>query len=153
VLTVIGYSLNDTIVVFDRIRENKGRVESLNPNIINQSINQTLSRTLLTSLTTFIVIFVLYVFGGKGVHGFSFALLIGVAVGTYSSVAIAAPLLASPRVLAGVVYVLMVYDAEKFKDTVSQMSQLSESVRKAVIERADASFSELDEAIEKDRNR
>ncbi len=107
VLTVIGYSLNDTIVVFDRIRENKGRVESLNPNIINNSINQTLSRTVLTSLTTFLVVVVLYVFGGKGVHGFSFALLIGVVVGTYSSIGIATPLLYRPRLLHAVVTVII----------------------------------------------
>ena len=106
IMTVIGYSLNDTIVVFDRIRENKGRSESLNPNIINNSINQTLSRTVLTSLTTFLVIAVLYVFGGKGVHGFSFALLIGVIVGTYSSIAVATPLLYRPRLLHAVVTVI-----------------------------------------------
>lgn len=106
VMTVIGYSLNDTIVVFDRIRENKGRVESLNPNIINNSINQTLSRTVLTSFTTFLVVAILYVFGGKGVHGFSFALIIGVLVGTYSSIGIAAPLLYRPRLLHAVVTVI-----------------------------------------------
>ena len=108
IMTVIGYSLNDTIVVFDRIRENKGRVESLNPNIINTSINQTLSRTVLTSFTTFLVVAVLYVFGGKGVHGFSFALLIGVIVGTYSSIGIATPLLYRPRLLHAVVTVIAV---------------------------------------------
>ena len=107
-MTVIGYSLNDTIVVFDRIRENKGRVESLNANIINTSINQTLSRTVLTSLTTFLVVLILYIFGGKGVHGFSFALMIGVIVGTYSSVCIATPLLYRPRVLHAVVTVIIV---------------------------------------------
>jgi SecD/SecF fusion protein len=106
-LTVIGYSLNDTIVVFDRIRENKGRVESLNSRIINQSINQTLSRTVLTSFTTFLVVFILYVFGGKGVHGFSFALLIGIVVGTYSSIGVATPLLYRPKLLHGVVMVLV----------------------------------------------
>ena len=106
ILTVIGYSLNDTIVVFDRIRENKGRVESLNANIINNSLNQTLSRTLLTSITTFIVVAVLYAFGGKGVHGFSFALLIGVIVGTYSSLGVATPLLYRPRLLHSVVTVI-----------------------------------------------
>ena len=106
IMTVIGYSLNDTIVVFDRIRENKGRVESLNPNIINNSINQTLSRTVLTSLTTFLVVAILYVFGGKGVHGFSFALIIGVVVGTYSSIGIATPLLYRPRLLHAVVTVI-----------------------------------------------
>ncbi len=107
VMTVIGYSLNDTIVVFDRIRENKGRVESLNPRIINQSINQTLSRTVLTSFTTFLVVGILYVFGGKGVHGFSFALLIGVIVGTYSSVGIATPLLYRPKLLHAVVTLMV----------------------------------------------
>ncbi len=103
VLTVIGYSLNDTIVVFDRIRENKGRVDSLNPRVINGSINQTLSRTLLTSITTFIVVSVLYVSGGSGVHGFAFALIIGVLVGTYSSIGVATPLLYRPRLLNSVV--------------------------------------------------
>ncbi len=92
-LTIIGYSLNDTIVVFDRIRENKGKLDVLNPNIINDSINQTLSRTLLTSFTTFIVVLIMYILGGEGLRGFTFALLIGVIVGTYSSIAIAAPLL------------------------------------------------------------
>ncbi|MFQ5495812.1 MAG: protein translocase subunit SecF, partial [Phycisphaerae bacterium] len=107
ILTVIGYSLNDTIVVFDRIRENKGRVETLNPRIINTSINQTLARTLLTSMTTFLVVAVLYVFGGTGVHGFSFALLSGVVVGTYSSIGVATPLLHRPVLLHSVVAVLV----------------------------------------------
>ncbi len=109
VLTVIGYSLNDTIVVFDRIRENKGRVESLNPRIINNSINQTLARTLLTSITTFLVVAILYLFGGKGVHGFSFALMIGVVVGTYSSIGIATPLLYRPKLLHAVVTVIVAF--------------------------------------------
>ncbi|MGD2107814.1 MAG: protein translocase subunit SecF, partial [Phycisphaerae bacterium] len=107
ILTVIGYSLNDTIVVFDRIRENRGRVESLNPRIINTSLNQTLSRTLLTSITTFVVVAVLYIFGGKGVHGFSFALLIGVIVGTYSSLGIATPLLYRPLLLNAVITIIV----------------------------------------------
>ncbi|MCH9002793.1 MAG: protein translocase subunit SecF, partial [Planctomycetes bacterium] len=106
ILTVIGYSLNDTIVVFDRIRENRGRIGSLNPGLINNSLNQTLSRTLLTSTTTFLVVFILYVWGGKGVHGFSFALLIGVVVGTYSSLGVATPLLYRPRLLRAVVVVI-----------------------------------------------
>jgi len=91
-LTLIGYSLNDTIVVFDRIRENrhKGR---LNPAIITNSINQTIPRTLLTSLTTFIVVLVMYIFGGQGLRGFTFAIGFGIIIGTYSSIAIAAPLL------------------------------------------------------------
>jgi SecD/SecF fusion protein len=92
-LTIIGYSLNDTIVVFDRIRENRGKLSNLNPNIISNSINQTLSRTLLTSLTTFLVVLVMYIWGGVGLRGFTFAMLIGIIVGTYSSIAIAAPIL------------------------------------------------------------
>ncbi|MFQ5673841.1 MAG: protein translocase subunit SecF [Nitrospinales bacterium] len=89
-LTIIGYSLNDTIVVFDRIRENLRRrsKESLQA-IINMSINQTLSRTLLTSGTTLIVVFALFVLGGEIIHDFSFALLVGIVIGTYSSIFIA----------------------------------------------------------------
>ncbi len=92
-LTIIGYSLNDTIVVFDRIRENRGRLAVAPPAILNDSINQTISRTVLTSGTTFIAALVLYVLGGPGVHGFAFAIGVGVLVGTYSSIAIASPLL------------------------------------------------------------
>ncbi|QDT00584.1 protein translocase subunit SecD [Adhaeretor mobilis] len=92
-LTIIGYSLNDTIVVFDRIREVKGKSPTLTREMINESINQTLSRTLLTSLTTLITVLILYVFGGDGIHGFAFALVIGVIVGTYSSIFIASPAL------------------------------------------------------------
>jgi len=93
VLTVIGYSVNDTIVVFDRIRENRGKLKSINPEIINHSLNQTLSRTLMTSFTTLIVVVVMYIWGGAGIHGFSFALMVGIVFGTYSSMAIASPLL------------------------------------------------------------
>ncbi|MDH3583975.1 MAG: protein translocase subunit SecD, partial [Phycisphaerae bacterium] len=92
-LTIIGYSLNDTIVLFDRIRENRGKLAVATPGIINDSINQVISRTLLTSLTTFMAVFVMYVGGGAGIHGFAFALVVGVIVGTYSSIAIASPLL------------------------------------------------------------
>ncbi len=92
-LTIIGYSLNDTIVVFDRIRENRGRLASINPQIINNSINQTLSRTLLTSFTTFVVVLIMYIWGGTSLRGFTFAMLLGIIVGTYSSIAIAAPIL------------------------------------------------------------
>jgi len=91
-LTIIGYSLNDTIVVFDRIRENRGKL-TLNRKIINNSINQTLSRTILTSFTTFIVVLIMYIWGGTGLRGFTFAMLIGIIVGTYSSIAIASPIL------------------------------------------------------------
>ena len=106
-LTVIGYSLNDTIVVFDRIRENRGKSGALVAGMINTSINQTLSRTVLTSFTTFLVVAILYCIGGKGVHGFAFALLIGVVVGTYSSIGIAAPLLFHEQLLKRVVAVIV----------------------------------------------
>ncbi|QDV22685.1 protein translocase subunit SecD [Aureliella helgolandensis] len=92
-LTIIGYSLNDTIVVFDRIREVRGRSPKLTSEMINTSVNQTLSRTLLTSGTTIITVLLLYIFGGEGIHAFAFALLIGIVVGTYSSIFIAAPVL------------------------------------------------------------
>ncbi len=92
-LTIIGYSLNDTIVVFDRIRETKGKAPRLTGEMINTSINQTLSRTLLTSLTTLIVVVLLYAFGGEGIHAFAFALVVGVMVGTYSSIFVASPIL------------------------------------------------------------
>ena len=92
-LTIIGYSLNDTIVVFDRIREVRGKSPQLTSDMINTSINQTLSRTILTSLTTFIVVAILYALGGQGIHGFAFALVIGVIVGTYSSIFVASPAL------------------------------------------------------------
>ena len=91
-LTIVGYSLNDTIVIFDRIRENRGRLTFPTPAIVNKSLNQTMSRTALTSMTTCIALLTLYIFGGPGVHGFAFTMLIGVLVGTYSSVAIAAPI-------------------------------------------------------------
>lgn len=92
-LTIIGYSLNDTIVVFDRIREVRGKSPDLTAGMINKSINQTLSRTVLTSVTTLIVVVILYVMGGAGIHGFAFALVTGVMVGTYSSIFVAAPTL------------------------------------------------------------
>ena len=92
-LTIIGYSLNDTIVVFDRIREVRGKAPRLTEEMVNTSINQTLSRTLLTSLTTLIVVVVLYIGGGESIHVFAFALVVGVVVGTYSSVFVASPVL------------------------------------------------------------
>jgi len=91
-LTLLGYSINDTIVVYDRIRENR-RKGTLTPQIINNSINETLSRTLLTGTTTLLVLLVMYIFGGKGLRGFNFAMLFGVVEGTYSSIAISAPIL------------------------------------------------------------
>lgn len=93
-LTIIGYSLNDTIIVYDRIRENTAKdVKSALANVINKSINETLSRTILTSLTTLIVVVCLYMFGGGVIHNFAFAMLIGIAVGTYSSIFVASPIL------------------------------------------------------------
>jgi SecD/SecF fusion protein len=92
-LTIIGYSLNDTIIVFDRIRENRGKLANATVGVINDAINQTISRTVLTSGTTLLAVMMLYVFGGEGIREFAFALLIGVGVGTYSSVAVAAPIL------------------------------------------------------------
>ncbi|NIA21494.1 MAG: protein translocase subunit SecD [Anaerolineaceae bacterium] len=94
-LTLIGYSLNDTIVVFDRIRENRGKFGELSESVVNKSINQTLSRTILTSATTLAVVVILYFFAGEqsAVHGFAFVLSFGVIWGTYSSVVIASPLL------------------------------------------------------------
>jgi len=94
ILTLVGYSMNDTIVVFDRIRENLrlSRRESLT-DVVNRSINQTLSRTVLTSGLTFLTVLSLYIFGGPVLRGFSFALVVGILIGTYSSIAVAAPML------------------------------------------------------------
>lgn len=92
-LTIIGYSINDTIVVFDRIREVRGKSPRLTSAMVNASVNQTLSRTLLTSSTTLLTILLLYFFGGEGIHGFAFALFVGIVVGTYSSIFIASPVL------------------------------------------------------------
>jgi len=99
-LTIIGYSLNDTIVVYDRIRENskvyrKGRTSF--KKILNLGINQSLSRTVITSLTTFLVVLVLFLWGGAVIHGFAFALLVGIVVGTYSSIFVATPVIYSWR--------------------------------------------------------
>ncbi|MCK4312623.1 MAG: protein translocase subunit SecF [Candidatus Cloacimonetes bacterium] len=93
-LMIVGYSLNDTIVVFDRIREDLKifRRESYG-SVINHSINETLSRTIITSLTTFMVVLSLFIFGGTVIHDFAFAILIGVVVGTYSSIFVASPLM------------------------------------------------------------
>jgi len=94
ILTLVGYSMNDTIVVFDRIRENlrMSRRESLT-DLVNRSINQTLSRTVLTSGLTFLTVLALFIFGGPVLNDFSFALVVGILIGTYSSIAVAAPML------------------------------------------------------------
>jgi preprotein translocase subunit SecF len=93
-LTIIGYSLNDTIIVFDRIRENLKKYQK-NPLevVVNKSVNETLSRTILTSLTTLVVVVALFVLGGGIIHDFAFALLVGIVVGTYSSIYVASPIL------------------------------------------------------------
>jgi len=94
ILTLIGYSMNDTIVIFDRIRENlKTQRRMPLAQLVNLSINQTLSRTILTSGLTFLTVLSLYLFGGEVLHGFSFALVVGILIGTYSSIAVAAPML------------------------------------------------------------
>jgi SecD/SecF fusion protein len=92
-LTLIGFSVNDTIVIFDRIREIKGKTPYLTQQMINDAINQTLSRTILTSFTAWLVVVILYLVGGEGLHGFAFALVVGFLSGTYSTVYIATPIL------------------------------------------------------------
>ena len=92
-LTLIGFSVNDTIVIFDRIRELKGKTPHLTSQIINDAVNQTLSRTILTSLTAWIVVIILYLVGGEGLHGFAFSLVVGFLSGTYSTIYIASPIL------------------------------------------------------------
>ena len=93
-LTLSGYSLNDTIIVYDRIRENRNKDKKIKfSDMINGAINQTLSRTVLTSMTVFFVILCLFLFGGTVIHDFSFAMLIGVVTGSYSSVFVASPIL------------------------------------------------------------
>ncbi len=90
ILAVVGYSLNDTIVLFDRIRENFPRYRKRQPiEVVNTSINETLSRTLMTSTTTLLVLLALFIFGGEIIHGFAFTLIVGVVVGTYSSIYVA----------------------------------------------------------------
>jgi len=94
ILTILGYSLNDTVIVFDRIREGVRTIKSPKmEDIINESVTKTLSRTTLTSLTTFFVVLTLFLLGGEIIHGFSFTLLVGVIVGTYSSIFVASPVL------------------------------------------------------------
>ncbi len=90
-LTIIGYSLNDTIVIFDRIREVRGKSATLSAELVNTCINQTLSRTILTAVTVFVVVLVLYLFGGQGIHSFAFTMVVGTISGTYSTVYIATP--------------------------------------------------------------
>ena len=93
ILTIAGYSINDTVVVFDRIRENLVKTEVPFSDLLNKSINQTLSRTIMTSLTTLLALFALFIFGGEVIKGFVSAMIWGVLVGTYSSIFIASPLI------------------------------------------------------------
>jgi SecD/SecF fusion protein len=92
-LTLIGFSVNDTIVIFDRIREIRGKTPYLTEKMVNDALNQTLSRTILTSLTAWLVVVILYILGGEGLHGFAFALTVGFLSGTYSTIYIATPIL------------------------------------------------------------
>ena len=95
VLTIAGYSLTDTVVVFDRIRENMHKdLKGAMPTIFNRSINEVLSRTVVTSLTAFLSALSLFFFGGEVIHDFAFALVVGIAVGTYSSIFVASPIVA-----------------------------------------------------------
>lgn len=92
-LTIIGYSVNDTIVIFDRIRELRGRLGEVTPELINNAVNQTFARTILTSSTTLMVVLIMYIFGGSSIRGFNYCMIIGVVTGVYSTVAVAGPML------------------------------------------------------------
>ena len=94
VLTIVGYSMNDTVVIYDRIRENLGKYHKLDiSNIANLSINETLSRTIITSVTTLLALFSIFILGGEILRGFSFAMILGVLIGTYSSIFVASLIL------------------------------------------------------------
>jgi len=94
VLTIVGYSMNDTVVIYDRVRENLGKYHKLEiANIANLSINETLARTIITSLTTLLALFSIFILGGEILRGFSFAMILGVFIGTYSSIFVASPIL------------------------------------------------------------
>ena len=94
VLTIVGYSMNDTVVIYDRIRENISKYSKMSINdIANLSINETLSRTVITSITTLLALFSIFILGGEILRGFSFAMILGVIIGTYSSIFVASPIL------------------------------------------------------------
>ena len=96
ILTVLGYSVHDTIIVFDRVRENLQKFSKMEfEEIVNKSLNQTFLRSINTSLTVILVLFAIYFFGGESIHNFALVLLIGIAAGTYSSIFIASPMLIS----------------------------------------------------------
>jgi preprotein translocase SecF subunit len=92
ILTIIGYSLNDTIVILDRIRENRGKLAYASREVINRSVNETISRSIITSGTTLMALIVMFLIGGDAIASFTYALICGIVVGTYSSIAVAAPL-------------------------------------------------------------
>ena len=99
VLTIVGYSMNDTVVIYDRIRENLGKYHRLNiSEIANLSINETLARTIITSVTTLLALFSIFILGGEILRGFSFAMILGVLIGTYSSIFVASPILKTFKV-------------------------------------------------------
>ena len=98
-LTIVGYSMNDTVVIYDRIRENLGKYHRLNiSEIANLSINETLTRTIITSITTLLALFSIFILGGEILRGFSFAMILGVLIGTYSSIFVASPILGTFKV-------------------------------------------------------
>ena len=93
-LTIVGYTMNDTVVIYDRIRENLNKFQKLDiSNIANLSINETLARTIITSVTTLLALFSIFILGGEILRGFSFAMILGVLIGTYSSIFVASPIL------------------------------------------------------------
>jgi len=119
-LTILGYSLNDTIIVFDRIREGLTTVKSSKlADVIDESVTRTLSRTTLTSLTTFFVVLTLFLMGGEIIHGFSFTLLVGIIVGTYSSIFIASPLL-----------MMMGFDVENYRKKLAEKKKREQEKEK-----------------------
>ena len=119
-LTILGYSLNDTIIVFDRIREGLITVKSSKlSDVIDESVTRTLSRTTLTSLTTFFVVLTLFLMGGEIIHGFSFTLLVGIVVGTYSSIFIASPLL-----------MMMGFDVENYRKKLAEKKKREQEKEK-----------------------
>jgi len=119
-LTILGYSLNDTIIVFDRIREGLVTVKSSKlADVIDESVTRTLSRTTLTSLTTFFVVLTLFLMGGEIIHGFSFTLLVGIVVGTYSSIFIASPLL-----------MMMGFDVENYRKKLAERKKREQEKEK-----------------------
>jgi SecD/SecF fusion protein len=91
-LTIIGFSINDTIVIFDRLRELRGKSRFVTADMVDRAVNQTLSRTILTSGTAFLATLILYAFGGQGIHAFAFTMLVGIVVGSYSTIYIASPI-------------------------------------------------------------